>query len=291
MSTLVYTQFTDGLVTEIKAHLRNPNRPRPNIMNRFAFTHRNNRVYHERKEVVPQSKVDDYLRVLMYSPKSTAPLSRDSLHKYCADKYWGISRRAIMRFLQAQPSYTKLAKRPPKDKGDARFFQSYKGLLGVDIVYLDKEAYPPKFLPTPTGIAKKKHYVLTAVDALTHYAFVRYLGTSMGARRVLANFKEIEKEYKKVFGYFPKIIASDRGSEFVNKEVWKPYMAKRGYGLQYVKLVAYVEQFNAQLQKTLVMLATGMRTGKKLSTVLPNAVKRCNNGHNMRMKRQIKTIH
>ena len=287
-----YVQWHKQRYKDVVKFLRKGKGARPNILDRFDITEKNKALFHDRRQIIPEHVVDRTLRQMMYGKDSECPISRDSMFNYARDRFWGISRRAVMKFLRAQPTYTKLAKRPAKQRAPgSNFFRTHKGLVGVDLVYLGHAAFPPGFLNRSKGDQKLKkntpHLIMTMVDSLTHYAFAKFIGTSATGTICANAFETLMREYYHVFGYLPKLVMSDSGEEFDSK-AFRRMVKRRKLGHNYVKVVAFVEQFNSIVQKYMVMLATGARTSNNIETVLANSVKRANNGTFFRMKRSIR---
>ena len=60
------------------------------------------KVLFKKLPIIPFEEVDNVLRTEIFKKNSDMPPSRDSAHHLCKQRYVGISRRHIMKFLMAQ---------------------------------------------------------------------------------------------------------------------------------------------------------------------------------------------
>lgn len=63
-----------------------------------------NKLFYKNTLIVASEKVNDLLRDVIFKKNSDIPASRDACFHLCKQRYTGISRRQIMKFLQAQKS-------------------------------------------------------------------------------------------------------------------------------------------------------------------------------------------
>jgi len=103
--------------------------------------------------------------------------------------------------------------------------------------------------PSKTQSLGKASYSLVFVDDFTRYAEIRFLNKKSDAVKAL---KEICQAIFNCTGSYPKIIRTDRGSEFVNQE-WFDYCSSHGIihettAASSHESVGAVERYNQILQ-------------------------------------------
>lgn len=131
-------------------------------------------------------------------------------------------------------------------------------------------------------------YLLTVIDVFSKFAYVKPL-KSKGAQNVVKAFREILDESKQT----PKVLQTDRGSEFINA-TFKAMLQTRGIRLQHPLTTsafkcAVIEVFNKTLKTKIYRFFTHMgQNYRRYIDVLPEIVASYNNTvHSVTMYRPI----
>ena len=77
------------------------------------------KVFYKNREVIPASKVDDTLRNDIFKIDADVPPSRDGAFHLCKQRYVGVSKRNVMKFLQAQRTLNETKPIPAQAKVSA----------------------------------------------------------------------------------------------------------------------------------------------------------------------------
>ena len=85
------------------------------------------------KEIVPENRVDEYLRNAMLAPGSDVPLARDSGYHVVQQRTVGISRRMVQRFVNKQEVAQLTRQQQPRIKQPGKPVEG-KGYLELDLV-------------------------------------------------------------------------------------------------------------------------------------------------------------
>ena len=95
------------------------------------------KVFYKGMQVVPKERVDDVLRKEIYQPNGDVPSGRDAAFHICKQRYIGISRRALMKFIRAQKPLGQVKAALPKPKRSAgERLKNYT--FETDLVFLKK---------------------------------------------------------------------------------------------------------------------------------------------------------
>ena len=175
-------RFTDASVSKLKQYLKKPEGKKPNVLNKYEGTIKRGRLYLENKEVIPQERVDQYLRKKIYDGRT--PMTRDGAFYWLSKHTVGLSRSRIDKFLKKQriiretDNQQATTKRPPRRVNT-------KGRLHVDLVevkldQLKKNIELPKFAKKPNEEEKdeqdvKKGYFFGCVDSITSLSFYKWV--------------------------------------------------------------------------------------------------------------------
>ena len=170
--------------------------------------------------------IDKTLRDLYYNPE-TGYQSAEKLFKDIQKHNFGINRKGVQRWLEAQPAYTqhkRVIKSHPKRKTWVRDLGEQ---LQIDLIFMGIENNESKWAKENDGYG----YIVVAIEVLSRYAFA-VPTRKKESMEVTPATETILKEFYKHFGRYPKFIVSDYGVEFTNNSFKK--MLKK-YPAEYVK--------------------------------------------------------
>lgn len=156
------------------------------------------KLYYENKQIVPEEEVDKVLQQVYNDPKLTG--GRDRVYDYVEERYVGISRRTIMEFLKNQESYQLRAPVKKPKITSPIFSAELNGHWQMDLV--DMSRY------TDQGYK----WIFVVVDVFSRYVWARALKTKEGVS-VRNALSDVFQERR------PIILQSDNGKEFKNSEV------------------------------------------------------------------------
>ena len=175
MSAVNRYRFTNKTVDAAKDFLRGKTDKEPSFLKKYKGTVKKNRLFLDGKQVVPDEKVDAYLRRRIYDGKT--PLSRDSAFYLIQKTAINVSRKKINYFLKRQDVIRETDNQQATSKRGSRKVTK-KGQLHLDLIEIKFKDLPfvPDEMPSKKGDDEEisKGYILTLVDALTSLAFFKF---------------------------------------------------------------------------------------------------------------------
>ena len=133
MSAVNRYRFTNKTVDEAKAFLRGTSKKEPSFLKIYKGEVKKNRLILDGRQVVPDEKVDAYLRRRIYDGKT--PLSRDAAFYLISKSVINISRKKIDHFLKRQNVIRETDNQQPTSKRGSRKVTK-KGQLHLDLIEL-----------------------------------------------------------------------------------------------------------------------------------------------------------
>jgi hypothetical protein len=235
-----------------------------------------NNLKYKGKDVIPQEKVDTYLRKRIYAKDADITCSRDSAHFQIAKEVVGVSRRNIMDFLRAQKSIgeNREALREPKVKKGPKLngfvFES-------DLVFIKRDdliAQNPRFEKMGFDLV----YCVTTVEKTTGLVRLDYT-TSKRQAVITPIVKKQITEMTKMLGTVPSqvFLWTDRGTEYSKVELDKFVKQHR-----FVRLGPSCENKNKIFQRSFYRILK-----QRQALTIPNAIKKSEN----QMNKALSTIH
>ena len=250
------------------------------------------KLYFKKIKVIPLEEVPKFLREVVYGSNSLYPYGRDSLYHSLKSEVLGVSKRAILNFLNSQGPIVSRRSRPPQAQRE-NLRQIRKSALSCDLVHVRSQdfenLFPLEIHGEPSGreymgaIPEDKNYqsdryFLNCVDLLTSW-----LGTEVlegkTPQEVASPLMRIIKRFEKESKQKVKRIEVDAGGEF--KGLVSKMLKERGIRLVVKKTNALVEQANSKMQRIFFSLVE-QRRGYFLPTV-KMAVKIANRTLNRRI--------
>lgn len=217
------------------------------------------------------SDIDDLLHKLYYSTKSPASYSSaQKLYKE-AKLYSGtVTLKYVKEWLKGELTYT-LHKQSRKNfKRNPVFVSRIDEQWQADLV--DMQEYSSY----NNGIK----YILTVIDILSKYAWV----VTLKSKNAVNIVKGLEKIFK--FGRIPQKLQTDRGTEFLNKQMkvlMKRYKINHFTSTHSVKKCSIVERFNRTLKAKMFKYFTATGS-KKYIYILQDLLSSYNNSVNRSIK-------
>lgn len=191
-----------------------------------------------------------------------ANIGRDRFYQRIRDKYVGISRRQVMRFLKSQETYQLHQPIPPKRIIQPIVTSRVRQRWQMDLIDMHQLA----------SMNNGDSWVLTVIDLFSKraWAFAVKNKESNGVAKCLQKLFSVEK---------PSVLQSDRGTEFTNAFVGS---IVRRFGVKHVFTKAYtpqgqgaVERFNGTLKRMMYSHFTMFNT-RKWNDVLDKLVQEYN---------------
>ena len=193
--------------------------------------------------------IDKTLRDLYYNPE-TGYQNANKLFKDIQKYHFGITRKGVESWLQAQPAYTQhkqLIKNHPKRPTWVRDLGEQ---LQIDLIFMGIENNKSKWANENDGYG----HIVVAIEILSRYAFA--VPTKKKTKEEVTEATEtILKEFHNHFDRYPKFVISDYGNEFVNN-TFKNMLKK--YPAEYVKndkiIKGTIEWFSPKIGRHLAMI-------------------------------------
>lgn len=162
-----------------------------------------------KKLQIPPSLSTDTFQRLKDAYASEASLAkRGNVHKffkYARMTIPGLTISQVRQFLASQPTYTLHAKRKHRFKTPRVFCTGIDSHWFCDLISLGAHLWTDN---------NDYHFILSVVDGLSKYAYLRKIKRKTG-KLVRDAFQDIFDKSKRT----PKIIITDQGLEFLNREV------------------------------------------------------------------------
>ena len=217
------------------------------------------------KLVVPQKKIETFLRKSMLDPESAMPLGRDSAYHHVQKETVGISRRALYKFL-AKQGVLQMTRNIPKESQKGGEHLQSRGVLEMDLIEGKGRDLYDNFGP------RDDWYWLSVIDVLTGYGLVATIRQKK-AKVVADALKEVLDlmEYK----LKAKVtrISADHGREFYSHVI--KLLKRRNIKMKQVSRGSRVEKFNQDFQRNFYRLLR-LRRGK-FGSLEDQALKLTNN--------------
>jgi len=217
---------------------------------------KNDTLFIDGREVISGDRVQKIIREASRNPRFMG--GRDRMFHHLKQRYFGISRRAIARFLEHDS--VNQTHRPLKKQITSRpIFVSDKAKHAqIDLVDMQDYAWKNN----------GDRFILTYVDLFSKWVAAKRLKTKT-AKAVLEGVKDIISDLPK--DWRPKVIQSDNGGEF------GPSLEKylKNIGIKLIHSVSYapqtqgaIERYNREL-KTLIFRHMAHFKTKKWNDILP----------------------
>jgi hypothetical protein len=235
-------------------------------------------------------KVKYHARVLekIYKDIDITENSTEKLYYRVLYEFIGISRAFVGRWLKNQNNYQIHFNQPRQSIVKPITVRSVNTLL-IDLIDLQKIG-PSNF---------DQNYILTAMDSYSKYAYVRTTKYK-DKESIIAKLIEIIEQYKADIGYYPKIIRSDNGGEFVNElmtKLLKEIGAKHMTGRSHTPTdQSPIERFNKTLKTKIFAYLSSQELNKnreqhRYYQVLENIVYNYNTSYHTFIKDTPTNIH
>ena len=134
------------------------------------------KVLYKDLEIIPRSKVDDYLRTEMFKKDGELPFGRDAAHHKLFKSVVGVTRRHLMKFIKAQPifEHTKAVPAAAKSKGGKRL-KTYS--VETDLIFIRKNDLVNSNPRFEKSQKKEETYMVSSVEVATGLARLDYVTT------------------------------------------------------------------------------------------------------------------
>ena len=263
--------YTNDNIDKIKQYIKSgkiPNDLNDIQMKRFierfkyGYELKNNKVFYKHLELVSNEDMNDKLKEIYDDPNIGLGLGIVSFYKIVKDKYIGIKRDDVEKFLKNQTVY-QITKEPRKGINKPIITTYPNERWAIDLV--DMELYEKQ----NNGYQQ----ILTVIDYFTKYVWAEALKDRTSETIKNAMIKICDESNTK-----PKIIQSDNGSEFKGDfSEWA-----KDNKIDLIKTLSYsptsnglIENFNKQLRK---MIREGTIRYNSLNWV--NHLNEYTNNHN-----------
>jgi hypothetical protein len=231
-----------------------------NVIGKAYFKVVEGKLFHGEKEIIPEEEVNEKITEYDASPLYSG--GRDRLWNHLSDKYVGISRSAVMKFISNSALHQVTT--PQKKKIQSRPIVITKPGIYVQIDLVDMQKY--------SGLNNGYNWILTYVDLFSKFAQARPM-KSKHVKNVMAAMDDIFKDIPA--SYRPRTIQADNGSEF--KTQFEKHM-KSKYTIRVIHSQAYnpssqgaVERFNKTIKSMIYQFMTRFDS-KRWIDLLPSLI-------------------
>ena len=237
--------YTTENIEKVKQYIRNgklPNDLDDVQMKRFierfkyGYTLKDNKIYFKHLELVSNEDQANKLKEIYDDPNIGLGLGITSFYKLIKDKYIGITRDDVEKFLKNQTNY-QLTKQPQRgiNKPIIATYPNERWAIDlVDMAHYEKQNHDGY------------NFILTCIDYFSKYVWAEALKDKLSETIRIA----MERISTRAHTY-PKIIQSDNGSEF--KGAFNELI--RDHKIHHIKTLSYsprsnglIENFNKQLR-------------------------------------------
>ena len=254
-------KFTETALQKAKQFLKGKTKTGPRWAERYKsdLSVKGNQIFFKDRRVVGSHEVDDVLRDAIFKKASDIPPSRDGAFHLVKQRYVGISRRSIMKFLAAQRVLAETKPIPPQaTKKSGRKLKQFT--FETDLIFIkrdDVEKASPSFVKKNLPDLQ---YICCTTEKLTGLTRLDYCSvkdakvvTPIVKKHIASMCKQLKTKPKDVE------LLSDRGAEFSEKDL-SPFVKK----YTYVARGSHVENRNRQAQQNLyrILKARQARTLK-----------------------------
>ena len=266
-------KFSEKALEKVRKVLKKelPESKAPNFFKKMkeGLKIKNGKLFYESLEIVPQEKIADVVRDLLYKRGSDVPWSRDGGYNIVAQRFLGISRRKFKDILQSQRVKGVSDNLVPTRPKQAGHKVNRKGQLEIDLFHISKKTMPYAIAKSMGGALQvSDSYVLSMVDKLTGLYYGHFLGAKKTQAHVMKAVKEGAKWFADRLGIKEASIRYNRdaGSEFSKNLPGK-----------IIRLGPAVEAVNASVQRILFRMIRSKRGGigpalKQAMTIKNNTI-------------------
>ena len=261
--------WTDEKVRKTLDAIRN--NKKTSILKRFKITRKGDTLMFQGLPIVPASQVEGKIKAGL---QGAGPIGIETLFFWLKEKYHGIPRREIAKYMKSLESYQKLKSRPAVHK--KKYLYRKEGVTntylrkgttwGVDLIQPTKGAFSERI---------KEKFVMVIVDQKTSFCWAKELDGGKSARNCLKVLKWAYNDAKKNNYPLPKVCTSDQGKEFLS--VFSEWCKTMGIKRVWLKLVASVESRNSVLQRILAQMIGGYNNISDFPEALRKSVVKLNN--------------
>lgn len=226
----------------------------------------------ERKKIVPEKRIENMLKNAIET--MSYGIGIRTLQEQLGQKYVGVTRAMITKYLQADETLQKMRTRPAaesrkrdapgktewvlKEKEGVRRGGGQSGVgyfdglntIGADLIEISKETFPPNW--------EGGKYIGVFVHKFSSYTWLFWMKDS-SSLELADKLTRVAKSCTKRFGRC-KHLETDSGSEMVG--VTSRIIKTLGIHHSTLKLVSYVERQNSHIQRHLAFLADKGRYSK-----------------------------
>jgi transposase InsO family protein len=211
-------------------------------------------VLNNKVELIPPRRRDEVLQ-LLYNDLRTTANSRDKFYSKVALNYLNISRRYVQDWLKKQVDYQLHYYQPREKSVKPSSEDGINQKMQIDLIDLSNIG----------GFNARRNWVLTAIDVFTKYAFARTITTKTAVNVSIALEEILIENYNKT-GAYPKVIHSDNGKEFINKDMkalFESHKIRAVYGPTYnPQAQGTIEKFNKTLKGLIFSYISKRQTQK-----------------------------
>ena len=225
------------------------------------------------KLVVPEEKIEKFLRKAVLDPASKMPLGRDSAYHHMQKGTIGISRRSLYKFLEKQ-GILQITRNIPNEQEKGGIVLTKRGYCELDLIEGKGRDLYDNF-----G-ASGDWYWIALVDVLTGYGVVATI-RSKKAATVAPKLREMLDVLEYKLGAKVYEIAADHGREFYTHV--RKLLKRRGIVQKQVPRGSRVEKFNQDFQRNFYRLLR-MRRGN-FNSLEDQALELTNNTKNKHTKK------
>ena len=220
------------------------------------------------KLLVPEKKVESYLRKALLDPQSGMPLGRDSAYHHVQQSTVGISRRTLYKFLEKQ-GVLQISRNIPNEQPKGGIVLEKRGFCEVDLIEGKGRDVHDNFGP------RGDWYWIALVEVITGYGLVATVKEKKPSV-VAPKLREMLDLMDHKLGTKVTEISADHGREFYTDV--RKLMKRRGIKLKQVPRGSRVEKFNQDFQRNFYRLLR-MRRGN-YNSLQDQALKLTNNTKN-----------
>jgi hypothetical protein len=254
-------KFSQSAIQKAKQFLKGKTKTGPRWAERFKsdLSIKGNHIYFNERRIVSSHEVNDILRDAIFKKAADIPPSRDGAFHLVKQRYVGISRRNIMKFLAGQRVLAETKPIPPQaTKKSGQKLKNFT--FETDLIFVkrdDVEKSSPSFVKKNLPDLQ---YIVCTTEKLTGLTRLDYcsvkdakLVTPIVKKHLASMCKQLKTKPKDVE------LLSDKGGEFSMKDL-SPYVKKYSH----IARGAHVENRNRQAQQNLyrILKARKARTLK-----------------------------
>ena len=161
-----------------------------------------------KQEIIKPSQRANILKEL-YNDPATRKNGRDSFYVKVREKYINIPRAYIFEWLQKQENYQLHLIQPREKILRPISEKKINAKWQIDLIDMSNHGGPNN---------RNKYWILTVIDVFSKYAWARAMPNKEGDT-TRKYFEEILNDGHEITSNYPKIVQSDNGKEFLNKDM------------------------------------------------------------------------